>query len=131
MNWRTFIAVVLIAVLLVSASGAARLCVEADGSKQIEFVAALCCDDPAPSSPTGTEPGFAPLSPCSGCDDQPLDDARWSRSSTSQDVLSFALLPSSITFVVIARDSRQVERADSVAAGPPAPRAARPSILRC
>lgn len=133
MTWLRPVALLLVLVLLMSASRAATLCVEADGTVQVELVAAPCCDGegsaPATSAP---EPGasLAPVSPCAGCDDRPLDEARWTRASTSPAVLlpatpclvGAALLPPP----PLALDAR--DRA--LGCGPPTPRAARPAVAR-
>lgn len=133
MYWRRPLALFLALVLLVSASGAATLCVEADGGAKIEFVAAICCDDTSDPTPASSETGasFAPVSPCSGCDDRPLDEARWTR--TTHDVVVAAPAPSLVSTILLPPEppvaACECDRA--LTGSPPSPRAERPSILRC
>ncbi|MGE0193735.1 MAG: hypothetical protein AB7T63_17050 [Planctomycetota bacterium] len=133
MSWRRPLALFLALVLLVSASGAATLCIEADGSAKVELVAALCCDDTSAQTRASSETGssFAPVSPCSGCDDRPLDEARWTR--TTHDVVIALPAPSLVCTILLPPEPPVAlcEHDRALAGSPPSPRAERPSILRC
>ena len=134
MTWRQPLALFLALLLLLSSSGAATLCTEADGSVRVELLAAVCCD-PTPTvdgTPSQDGPGLRQVPPCAGCDDQPLDEARWSRDKSSGTQATLTIAPSPISILVSPPDSAQrlvdLARWES---GTPSPRAARPSILRC
>lgn len=132
MTWLRPVALLLVLVLLVSASRAATLCVEADGTVQVELVAAPCCDEEG-SPPPPPEPGasLAPLSPCAGCDDRPLDEARWTRASTSPAAPLPALAPCLAGAAPLPPPPPALEARDRpLACGPPTPRAARPAVSR-
>ena len=134
MTWLRPVALLLVLALLVSASRAATLCVEADGTVQVELVAAPCCDaEGSPPAPSAPEPGasLAPLNPGSGCDDRPLDEARWTRSSSSPAALLPAPTPCLAAAALPPPPPPALEpRERALAGGPPTPRAARPSVAR-
>jgi len=127
-----FVALLLVLVLLLSSSGAATLCVEADGTTRVELLGAVCCD--AASAPEGdAEPDLASTTDCAGCDDTPLADGSWSRpgaDSLEGALLTLALPPAESP--PAPAPSGRVSAASDRRAPAPSPRDARPaSSLRC
>lgn len=124
------LALLLVLVLLLSSSGAATLCVEADGTTRVELLGAVCCD--VAPAPPGAEPGLT--SPdCGGCDDTPLADGSWSRpgaDACADALLTLALPPAEAPPALAPAGLVVAAPVDDAPA--PSPRAARPaSSLRC
>lgn len=130
-NPRQLLCLVIALLLLVSGSGAATLCIEADGSARVELLSGVCCD-PANAGPPhgGSAPEVCPAADCAGCDDRPLDEARWSRQAGADGSLALALGSAGSLALASPRLAWHLEHASRDNA-PPDPRAARPGFLRC